>query len=195
MRKICHKSRRLGLQIRQIKRSYRIRCNSLIPATETHHIQCKRASPLIYGPVRLRLVCSLADNSRYDMIQDSSVDAGRIERFGIQFITYDDKQNGRSHDSKTRRLVRKQARIASQHTQNSQLKSPLNTRSFSTKAPPLKDYQSRFRLHKGFQIPHQSTTNNPIDSYISPLRIRDLDHDASILLGYCKINLRILYWT
>jgi hypothetical protein len=112
----------------------------------------------------------------------------QCEQLGMQFITYDNKQDGRSHDSNTRRLIRKQARIASQHTQKTQLNSASNIRACSAKALSLKDYQGRFRLHKGSQTPHQSPTHDPIDLYISPLgpTIRSLDHDASILLGYCK---------
>lgn len=131
------------------------------------------------------------------MIQDSHITTARFEQVGIQFITYDDKQYGRSHDSKTRRLVRKQAKIASQHTQKSQLHSASDSRSFSAKATSLKEHQGRFRLQKSLEIPHNSTIYNQMCPYISPLEptIRNIDHDASILLGYCKINHCVLYWT
>jgi hypothetical protein len=104
----------------------------------------------------------------------------------VKFVTYDDTHGGRVHDLRTRQLIRKQARRASQRTQG------LNPNRGN--APSLKESKGRFRLQKRSSVLPYTSEQDGIEALISPFTptIRSLGDDAPTLLNYCK-RIKVYY--
>ena len=113
--------------------------------------------------------------------------AEAAEDHNLLFITYTDAQDGRTHDSNTRRLVRKRALDASRTkdaTGNIKIRQPPASRA----SVPLKQSLGRFRLRKEpAPKPKEPTAEDdipPVVSVFEPM-IGSLGDDSWTLLRYC----------
>lgn len=105
----------------------------------------------------------------------------------LLFITYTDAQDGRTHDSNTRKLVRKRALDASR-TKDATGKIKIRQPPASRASVPLKQSLGRFRLRKEPESkPKESTEKDDIPAALSVFEpmIGSLGDDSWTLLRYC----------